>query len=389
MRTPVVIFILIVCFFMIGACTTTQGAGANNGETTVTRPNDGDGQAVASEMRSYMENARKKLDEMAIAEAVRMYVAALAASREQHNPSQEVRDLAATVQTELTRLETGFLMQAGGEWLDENENQVASSTYTVGKGDALNPTIMLWYNIGGSRIAVSAAPVLFEFVKGSGLITGFTATNEYGEASVPLGRIDNPTQETVVRASLTFTVKGFTYAFTQTKVEFVWLPPSKRATILVLERGPDYTAEDPTVFNPVYDTLKKMEFDFIPYNGRLLGDNFMNVFGGELKSIKGLSVGQNVPYLAVVLNDCYSVRKLPEYKSVYVGEGKATLRIIRITDGKILFEAVGYADRAHDTHGQGNSPATTMRNVFIRAANGLVKVLDQEKKDINRALGIN
>jgi hypothetical protein len=396
-RTVIFSFALIFVFLFSGCVTTSSDAanGKPHGETEKADATNKDGSGEKTtdvkrafqEMQAYFENAQKKMDEMTVAEAVNQYVAVLAIKAGIGNPSKEILELAKKAETELTKIEAGFLLMAGAEWLDANGNQIAGSSFTVGKGDSLNPKITLWYNVGGSRIAVSAVPVIFEFIKGSGLLTGYLRTNEYGEASVPLAKIDNPNKETVIRASVVYTVKGYTYRFAQTKLEFVYLPPSKRATILVFERGPQYVAEDPYIFNTVYNSLKKMEFDFIPFNGKLIQNDFMTVFGGDFSSIKKLTLEQNVPYLIVVLNDCYSVRKVEELKA-YIGEGKATLRVIRIADGKILFETVGYADKMHDTHGQGSSLDKTMRDVFRRAAKELETGLAKQEKEINKALGI-
>jgi len=390
---------VVMIFMTMFSCTTTSSGsteearihteqGSENGTPADSRdiPPGDQSQAVA-EMETYLGNAFSKLDEMAVAEAIHQFVAVVAVRDKISSPSSKILELAKRAETELTRIEAGFLLQPGSEWLDANENQTTAGSMSAGKPGGLQPKVLLWYNVGGSRIALSGVPVVFEFVKGTGLLSGYTTTNEYGEASVPLGRIDNPNKETVIRATVSYTVKGYTYRFKQTSLEFVYLPPSKRATILVLERGPDYIAEDPQIFNPVYTRLKDMEFDFIPYNGRLIQDGFMKVFGGDLASIKKLALEQNVPYLIMVLNDCYRASQV-EGRRLYVGEGTATLRIIRVADGKILFEAIGYADRDHDTYGQGNSTQTAMRNVFVNGAEQLQAELARKKKEINRALGI-
>jgi hypothetical protein len=141
------------------------------------------------------------------------------------------------------------------------------------------------------------------------------------------------------------------------------------------------------VLDPVYNALKKMEFDFSQYNGRLLDDAFMKVYNGDREAIKGLTLDQSVPYLVLVLNDCYSVRRQGTF-DIYVSEGRATLRLIRVADGKILFEAVGYADRTHGTHGQANSHDNAVRDALKRSTAELEKELSLKMKEINQALGL-
>jgi hypothetical protein len=370
-----------LCCFFLWTCQTT---------TAVDSGSDAAVRGTVEKMKTSLAAADQKMDEMAVAEAVSLYVSVLALKDGLAKPPQEALDLAARAETMLTKIEAGFLLQAGAEWLNADSAQIAASTTGAGRGDVLSPTVTLWYNVGGSRIAVSAAPVLFTVREGPAQIagTGLTKTNEYGEASIPPPKIADANKEVVVRAAVVFSSGGYQYQFKQTKLDLVYRPPSKRAVILVLERDDRGVANDnPYILDPVYNSLKKMEFDFSQFNGRLLGDDFMKVYGGDLQAIKALTIEQNVPYLVMVLNDCYSVRKQGDF-DIYLSEARATLRIIRVSDGKILFEAVGYADKKHDTYGQHNSHDTAARDAYKRAAAELEKELGARAKEINKALGI-
>jgi hypothetical protein len=267
---------------------------------------------------------------------------------------------------------------------------MVASTTGSSQGDIQSPKVTLFYNVGGSRIAVSTAPIVFTVKQGPAQIngTGVTKTNEYGEASIPPPKVLDATREIVIHAGVVFTSGVYQYQFKQTKLDLVYRPPLKRAVILVYERDDQGQANDnPFVLEPVLSSLKKMDFDFSQYNGKLLGDNFMKVYNGDLQSIKTMTLDQNVPYLVMVLNDCYSVRQQGKF-NIYVSEGKASLNIIRVADGKILFQAVGFADRKHDTHGQHNSHDTAVSDVYKRAAVELVKELGSKSREINQALGI-
>ncbi len=352
---------------------------------SVATPPNASAPETIKKMKTYLANASQKMEELAVSEAASLYVNALALKESLARPPQTVLELAAEAETALSKIEAGCLLQAGADWLNADAVQIAAGS----TGALVSPKVTLWYNVDGSRIAVSAAPVVFTVKQGPARIagTGLTVTNEYGEASIPPPAISDPSRETVLNAAVVFSAGGYRYPFRQTKLDLVYRPPAKRAVILVLERDDEGLAnDDPYVLDPVYGALRKMDFDFSQYNGRLLGDEFMKVYGGDPAAIKKLSLERNVPYLAMVLNDCYSVRRQGNL-SIFVSEGRATLRIIRAADGKILFEAVGYADRKHDNYGQGNSHDNAARAAYKRATAGLVTALSEKATELNEALG--
>jgi len=352
---------------------------------SVATPPNASAPETIKKMKTYLANASQKMEELAVSEAASLYVNALALKESLARPPQTVLELAAEAETALAKIEAGCLLQAGADWLNADAVQIAAGS----AGALVSPKVTLWYNVDGSRIAVSAAPVVFTVKQGPARIagTGLTVTNEYGEASIPPPAISDASRETVVNVAVVFSAGGYRYPFRQTKLDLIYRPPAKRAVILVLERDDEGLAnDDPYVLDPVYGALRKMDFDFSQYNGRLLGDEFMKVYGGDPAAIKKLSLERNVPCLAMVLNDCYSVRRQGNL-SIFVSEGRATLRIIRAADGKILFEAVGYADRKHDNYGQGNSHDNAARDAYKRATAGLVTALSEKATELNAALG--
>ncbi|MBN2354367.1 MAG: hypothetical protein JXD23_17485 [Spirochaetales bacterium] len=370
---------LALCIFVFWNCRTQTASNATTPDASVS--------GTIEKMKTYLANAGQKMDELAVSEAASLYVNALALKDGIARPPQDVLDLAAEAETALAKIEAGCLLQAGAEWLNAESVQIAASSV----GTLLSPKVTLWYNVDGSRIAVSGAPVVFTVKQGPARMagTGLTATNEYGEASIPPPAVSDFNREIVVSAAVVFSSGGYRYPFRQTKLDLVYRPPSKRAVILVFERDDQgQVNDDPYILDPVYDALKKMEFDFSQYNGRLLGDDFMKVYGGDPQAISKLSLEQSVPFLVLVLNDCYSVRQ-QRGMEMYISEGRATLRIIRAADGKVLFEAVGYVDRKHDNYGQGNSHDNAARDVYRKNTAELVKVLSTKMKEINTALGLD
>ena len=366
------------------ACKTQESSGLEAQSKTVFLTDEE--KALVLEMKSYLETARQKLEEMAIAEAIKQYVAVLGAGQRQDNSNPEILKLINEAASAITKLESGFLLKPASEWLDENENQkTSSSLIQEGKG-LLSPRLMIWYNAAGSYLALGGVPVVFEFVKGKGMVSGLATTNEYGEAFATLTKLENPHEESVIRASIVFNVKGYVYRFNQTYVEFVYLPPLKRAMLFVLEKAVNYQADDPIIFNPIFNTLKRLDFDLIPYSGKLLEADFIRAFNGDTATIKRLASEKNLPYLILVLNDCFRIGQITE--SAYVGEGRATLRIIRVADGKLVFEALGTALKSDNTHGQGGSAEKVIRNVHTRTTLALGAALEKKWSEILKALGI-
>jgi len=341
--------------------------------------------AKVAEMEIYLNNALDKMDQMAISEGLNQFVAVLAIKDKLKKPSAKAQELAKSAETELTKIASGLRLFPGPDWLDENDNQITGSTMALGKDKALNPEVLLIYNVGGS-IAVTGAPVEFTFIKGAGLLDKTVKTNEYGQALSLIAKVNNVKQEVVVRATLTFTVKGYAYRFESVTCDFFFVPPSRRATIIVYESAPDFVSDHPFIFDYAYTTLKKIDFDFTQYNGVLMGKEFLKVFGGDINSIKKLALEQGVPYLVMVYNDCYRLSKAHADYEIYISEVKATLRIIRVADGKILFETVVYADKAHNTHGQGSSMEKARNSGFQKSAQELESDLKKKFKQINEAL---
>ncbi len=98
--------------------------------------------------------------------------------------------------------------------------------------------MILTLNYGGAgKALVTGAPIQFEFIQGGGVLTAFVNTNDYGQANCNLASLDNPNSENIIRASLVYKTRGFAYAFEGVTKDFVYAPPARRATILVMERA--------------------------------------------------------------------------------------------------------------------------------------------------------
>lgn len=318
-------------------------------------------------MKEYLDNGLNKLDRGAIAEGITQLVAVLAEHAGATAKDAAAEELKRRAETELAKVKAGLALETGTEWLDANKNQLTASSVDVGGDKTLNPSVILTLNYGGAgKALVTGAPILFEFVKGGGLLTPFVNTNDYGQASCNLARLDSATAENVVRASLVFKEKGFTYAFAGVTKDFVYAPPARKATILVLERAGAQVAEDPVILDAVFNKLKGVTFDFSQFNGKLLGEEFLKVFGGDPKAIKRMGLEKEVSYLVMVLNDGYNVAQVElqgKKYNIFKSQTTATTRLIRVSDGKIL-----YSGTVQGVAGQGGSLEKAVLDGFRNAA---------------------
>ena len=304
-------------------------------------------------MREFLENGRLKVEQGAISEGITQLVSVLSEAERLAGPNAEAQELRFAAETELSRIGAALEMESGSEWMDAAKNQINATSLGVGTPKSLQPSVILTLNVGGGKTLVSGAPITFRFAKGGGVLTAFVNTSDYGQANCALARLDNTAEESIVRASLVYRVNGYTYPFQGLEKDFVYLPPVRKATILVLERSPDQVMPDPVILDSVFNRLKSVAFDFSHYNGQLMGDSFLKVFGGDPGEIQKLGLEKGVSYLVMVLNDGQAVNQLElngKKYNIYKSQTNATTRIIRISDGKVL-----YSGAVQGVDGQGGS----------------------------------
>jgi len=338
---------------------------------------------LAQRMQQYLENGLDKLDQGAISEGIAQLVAVLGEGASAGDAATE--ELKRRAETELAKIRAGLAMEAGTEWLDANKNQLTASSLSLGGQNSLNPSVILTLNYGGTgKALVSGAPIQFEFIRGGGVLTAFVNTNDYGQANCNLGSLDNPDSENVIRASLVYKTKGFAYAFEGVSREFVFAPPTRKATILVMERAGTKSAEDPVILDAVFNKLKEVSFDFSQYNGQLLGEEFLTVFGGDPQGIRRLGLEQEVSYLVMVLNDGYNISQVElagKKYNIWKSQTTATTRVIRVADGKVL-----YSGTVQAVAGQGGSAEKAALDGLRNAASGMADKIAQDLAEIQRVL---
>ena len=363
------------------------GSASQGGQGEPEQPKEaattGDGE-LAQRLNEFLENGLAKVEQGTVSEGINQLVTILAEADAAGSTSGDIRAIVDTAETELTKIAAGLEMEAGTEWVDANKNQISASSIDVGTENGLNPSVILTYNFGSGKALITGAPIYFEFVQGSGLLTNFVATNDYGQSNCSIARLENPNSENIIRASLVYRVKGYSYPFQGITKDFLYVPPARKATILVMEKAGEMIQDDPVILDSVYNRLKDMAFDFSQYNGVLLGDAFMKVFGGDPNEIKRMGLEKEVSYLVMVLNDGYYVNQVElsgKKYNIFKSQTTATTRIIRVSDGKIM-----YSGTVQAVGGQGGSEDKAILDGFRNAAQAMSEKLDGDYPEIDRVL---
>jgi hypothetical protein len=345
--------------------------------------------AEVAALQKYLDVAYQKMDQGLISEGILNFVTILSEVSRIKSPTDDAKQFAKSAEEELNRIGSALSLSAALEWVDREKNQVSASTIDVGTPSARNPSVTLTYSYGGTKTVVSDAPVMFEFLKGEGVLVTPVTTNEYGQANTTITSIANVRAENIVRATVSYRVKGYAYTFKGASRDFAYVPPVKKASILVLERatldgGGTYVSAEPVILDRTFNVLKKIDFQYTPYNGKLLGDQYMKVFGGENASIKALGLEEGVAYLVMVLSDAYYVKQVElngKKYELYKSKTNGTMRVIRAADGAIL-----YSGTVQSVDGQGNTAEKAVIDGFRATADKMAQKLDADLKEITKTL---
>ncbi len=343
-----------------------------------------DDEAV-KKMEEFLENAQENLFQGKVSEGIKQLVSVLAEYNGISRPSSKVKELASRAETELTKLESAIAIEADTPWLDDKTGQITAQTLDL----SLQPAVMITFRGETGRTLVANVPVSFAFVNGSGILTGTVNTDEFGMANCTIARLDNTQKENIIRASLVFRVKNTVYRFKSVERDFVYRPPERKATIMVLERSSLGEGEDPYILDPVFNRLKELDFDFSLYNGVLAPDDFMKVYEGERDTIGKLGLEGDVSYLVVVFNDTYSVRQVEmngKKYNIFVSEARATTRIIRVEDGKIMYQATVERSKKKNNNGQGGSIEKAVWDVQSKISADMAEALAAGFPEIRKAM---
>ncbi len=347
---------------------------------------DNSDSALLIRMEEYLENGTNKIFEGSISEGIKQLVSVLAEREKNPGQSDKADELALMAETELKKLGAAISLEADTMWLDANMSQIAGNTTELN----IQPNIILTIISETGKSLISNAPIYFEFIQGSGTFNNYATTNSFGQAGCNIIKFENLAEENIVRAYLEYRVDGYTYSFSSVVRDFVYVPPAYTAAIIVLEKSVVGISNDPLILDPVYNELKQIDYEFSIYNSVLDEEEFMQAFKGDIDSIQSLGLGNNVSYLIMLLNDCNNMIQMTNMKgdpiNAFMSEARATIRVIRVIDGTVLYQKDIERNHNNGLHGQGNSRVIAALNVQRKIAGDMALDVRVNLREIQNAL---
>lgn len=359
--------------------------GKNNNTTNTSNSQNESQNADVQRIQNFIDEAQRAFDRGKTSEAIEKYITAVAYTEEVKEKTARVMELRKQVRQKLDDIGSKLVLEPTDKWLIDGE-QITGSSLDLGKENALQPSIYLFINdmFGGQRSLVVDAPIEFSFIKGEGDLTRMRTTDEFGKTSCNIIRVQDNTKEHVVRAKVKYQIKGYSYTFDQVNRDFVYLPPAATATILTMESYNGEPFENSGLVEVLYNSLKDTSVDYTPFSGSLMGTEFKKLFGGDKNAIKALAAETGVSYIIVVQNDCYHAQQVVlngKTYNIYRAHSKLTFRIIRVSDGRIVF-----AETIDNKKGQGNTMDKSIRDSLDTAVELLVQKISTRIDEINNVL---
>ncbi len=325
-------------------------------------------------MKALYDKAFDALDEGHPTEAIKNFVTILGMNERLSPRPQAAADLAKKAEAELLALGSKMTLEASPEWIDAAGNMRKGSTRAASLETQAPPACILYANYGAGKIPVGDAPVIFEFVKNSGNTTPRVVTDASGRANSVLSKIADPTKEAVLRASVVFMAKGFSWQFKGVSLDFTYLPPSNTAIVLSMSKTPDSAKAYPGFVDAAWEALLPLGLELIPFDGNVNDEDFMAAYSGKVATLSSLADLSKVSYFVFVYLENEEAKKpmlggKPIAQSIYVGNASATVRVV-LADGTIA----GTVQLWNKEKTQGNSP----EDAYSRAEKDLIKLLREE-----------
>lgn len=164
---------------------------------------------------------------------------------------------------------------------------------------------------------------------------------------------DDPKEEQIVEARVVVEEGDSRLAFDRLVVRFVYRAPSRKVVLLPLVRPGE---EEGTIAEVLKEALAGIPYVVQLYEGDLSSGLFIQAFRGERDALEQVKQTEDTAYALLVLVESTGVFPLElggrTYK-LYVAEGRADVRLVRIEDGALLYEKVLERNREAGTHGQG------------------------------------
>jgi len=325
-------------------------------------------------MKALYDKAFDALDEGHPTEAIKNFVTILGMNERLSPRPHAAAALAKKAEAELLALGSKMSLEASPEWIDSDGNMRKGSTRAASMETQAPPACILYANYGAGKIPVGDAPVLFEFVKNSGSATPRVVTDASGRANSVLSKIADPSKEAVLRASVVFMAKGYSWQFKGVSLDFTYLPPSNTAIVLSMSKNPESGKAYPGFVDAAWDALLPLGLELIPFDGNLSDADFMGAYAGRVATLSSLADLSKVSYFVFVYLENEEAKKpmlggKPIAQSIYVGNASGTVRVV-LADGAIA----GTVQLWNKEKTQGNSP----EDAYSRAEKDFIALLREE-----------
>lgn len=392
--------VLSAAAFLPLACASTPAAApsaaaeeADAGAAAAGSPRVQAGADVLATLRDLRSRSRDAFDSNHPVEALRHLVALLAADADAPRERDQARaaeraDLVRAADAELTAIGARLVLEPGDEWLADGK-QVSGDVRELSRGKGLMPSVRLTANYDYGKAVVADAPIRFAFADGSGDVTPQVATDSYGAAAAAVRGIAAADKPVVVRATLVVSSGGATRVFKEVSRDFTYLPASRAARVLALERPASTSADKALGRSPLVDAVSRglaaSGLDLLPYDGAQDPAVFLAALGGDAKAVAaGLGLGgRRASFLVLALAEYDPPRQMTyqgKTYDIYTSDVRAQVRIVR-SDGSVVSSRPPVALR-----GQGGTPAAAVQAALAAARTAVEKDLASSTASIAAAL---
>lgn len=346
-------------------------------------------------MRELRDAARAAFDANHPVEALRHLVGLIAVDGEAAPEKDAARaseraELIRKADAELTAIGARFTMEPTDEWMTGSK-QLAGNVRDLAKGTGLKPAVRLVINYDYGKAVVADAPVRFAFVDGVGEISVSGTTDSYGVASATVRGLARADKPVVIRAVLAVSNRGKTKVFNEVFRDFSYLPSSRSARVIALERvvAADKKVKSVSDHSPLVDSVSRglsgSGLDLVPADGALDPAAFMSALNGDPAAVsKALSLGGSpASFLAIAVADCDEPRQMVlqgKTYEIYTANVRASVRVLR-SDGSVVESRPMVAAR-----GQGGTPDQAVQSAFRAARDGVEKDLASASASIKASL---
>ncbi|MFA6505108.1 MAG: hypothetical protein WCT14_03360 [Treponemataceae bacterium] len=395
--------IIVACFsILLGSCASTPAAAPQASSSApplaasaVPSSASGNVKDAVQTMRELRDAARAAFDANHPVEALRHLVGLIAvdgeaAPEKDSGRGAERAELIRKADAELTAIGARFTMEPTDEWMSGSK-QLAGNVRDLSKGAGLKPAVRVVINYDYGKAVVADAPVRFAFVDGVGDISVSGTTDSYGVASATVRGLAHADKPVVIRAVLAVSNRGKTKVFSEVFRDFSYLPSSRAARVMALERvvAADKKVKTVADRSPLMDAVTRglsgSGLDLVPSDGALDPAAFMSALNGDPAAVsKALALGGTpASFLAIAVADCDEPRQMVlqgKTYEIYTTNVRANVRLLR-SDGSVVDSRPMVSAR-----GQGGTPDQAVQAAFKAVRDGVEKDLVGASSTIKSSL---